>query len=382
MAALTTLLTTAPAALAQDTSDDALLQLTARYLQDRANRVTEQAASYGALTSVEATEPFQHRLSTESAELDRLRSLWKDTASELQGAHIEIKAPQIQRSNTKAVINFVERTELHFANRTSADSPASTSYKVGHTIDFVRTSTGWELAADVLDLPQNTVDPIPYFRPVKTGDAVPSAPPAGKPVPPSLRPATPPSPGIEKPAAPPLSAAASYSRQAMADYARKWALGRNPAYESFGNDCANFVSQSLRAGGWKNVANYHNTPDAWRHLVAAAGRQLNSNTWSVSHDQLYFGWTYSGRTRNIVGEPVYLGALVYADWATAGGGVGHDGHIDHAMIVSKVTDHWDWNQIYLSYHTTDTLDISMTQLYHKGGGDAVNYYFFDLNDAA
>lgn len=42
-----------------------------------------------------------------------------------------------------------------------------------------------------------------------------------------------------------------YDRQAAVAYARKWALGRNPAYYSFdalGGDCTNFVSQCLYAG--------------------------------------------------------------------------------------------------------------------------------------
>ena len=42
-----------------------------------------------------------------------------------------------------------------------------------------------------------------------------------------------------------------YDRKAAAEYARKWALGRNPAYYDFsriGGDCTNFASQCLYAG--------------------------------------------------------------------------------------------------------------------------------------
>ena len=41
-----------------------------------------------------------------------------------------------------------------------------------------------------------------------------------------------------------------YQRQKAADYAQKWAMGRNPQYldfEHLGGDCTNFASQSLRA---------------------------------------------------------------------------------------------------------------------------------------
>ncbi|MEV7606770.1 amidase domain-containing protein [Paenarthrobacter sp. NPDC089322] len=43
---------------------------------------------------------------------------------------------------------------------------------------------------------------------------------------------------------------AGYNYGAMTSYATSWAYGRNSAYRQFGNDCQNFVSQSLRAGGW------------------------------------------------------------------------------------------------------------------------------------
>lgn len=42
-----------------------------------------------------------------------------------------------------------------------------------------------------------------------------------------------------------------YDRQAAVAYARRWALGRNPAYydfENLGGDCTNFASQCLYAG--------------------------------------------------------------------------------------------------------------------------------------
>ena len=39
-----------------------------------------------------------------------------------------------------------------------------------------------------------------------------------------------------------------YNRQSAVEYARRWALGRNPAYydfEGIGGDCTSFVSQCL-----------------------------------------------------------------------------------------------------------------------------------------
>ena len=49
----------------------------------------------------------------------------------------------------------------------------------------------------------------------------------------------------------------AYDRGAAVAYARRWALGRNPAYfdfQSLGGDCTNFASQCLFAGA--GVMNY------------------------------------------------------------------------------------------------------------------------------
>ena len=63
-----------------------------------------------------------------------------------------------------------------------------------------------------------------------------------------------------------------YNREAAVAYARKWALGRNPAYynfENIGGDCTNFASQCIYAGaqimnftsvlGWYYRSSYDRT---------------------------------------------------------------------------------------------------------------------------
>lgn len=64
-----------------------------------------------------------------------------------------------------------------------------------------------------------------------------------------------------------------YDRNAAVAYARRWALGRNPAYydfEKIGGDCTNFASQSIYAGarimnykptfGWYYRSSYDRSP--------------------------------------------------------------------------------------------------------------------------
>jgi hypothetical protein len=61
----------------------------------------------------------------------------------------------------------------------------------------------------------------------------------------------------------PAQAWHAYNRTAAVQYADQWALGRNPAYQSFdnnGGDCTNFASQVIRAGG---AAYDYSGPSAW-----------------------------------------------------------------------------------------------------------------------
>ncbi|NLX79058.1 MAG: amidase domain-containing protein [Clostridiales bacterium] len=66
-----------------------------------------------------------------------------------------------------------------------------------------------------------------------------------------------------------------YNRDAVVEYAAKWALSRNPRYANFdgmGDDCTNFVSQCIYAGcrvmnytpiyGWYYI-NLNNRSPAW-----------------------------------------------------------------------------------------------------------------------
>jgi hypothetical protein len=49
----------------------------------------------------------------------------------------------------------------------------------------------------------------------------------------------------------------NYDRQAAVAYATQWATARNPGYYSYRTDCANFVSQSLSAGGIRMTGSWH-----------------------------------------------------------------------------------------------------------------------------
>ena len=51
-----------------------------------------------------------------------------------------------------------------------------------------------------------------------------------------------------------IARTSSYNSVSAIAYASKWTLVRNPVYPNLvDNDCTNFASQVLQAGGWKKM---------------------------------------------------------------------------------------------------------------------------------
>lgn len=63
-----------------------------------------------------------------------------------------------------------------------------------------------------------------------------------------------------------LKTSGGYNYTAMANYLEKYWKNYNTSYRDFsgkGGDCTNFVSQALRAGGWKDKSGYYKNSNYW-----------------------------------------------------------------------------------------------------------------------
>jgi len=109
-----------------------------------------------------------------------------------------------------------------------------------------------------------------------------------------------------------------YDRAAAAAYADRWALRTNPAYwSSTDSDCANFVSQCVRAGGLRPLR----APDAQWH---PNGLEFPSVAWvNVGRQRAAWSGRASGASKPYIagasrrppgdwapGDVVYLGNMV------------------------------------------------------------------------
>lgn len=143
------------------------------------------------------------------------------------------------------------------------------------------------------------------------------------------------------------STSGTFSRQAAADYAVTWWDSRNPSYRSFDADCTNFISQAMYAGGWTHVSGLYLNASAWWYNSLNQSRSwINVDYW---HD---FACVHSGRTTKLTNpKSLYVGEVLQVDFT-------NNSSKDHSMIVTTKSS----NDIFLTYHTNDTLDRSYNEL--------------------
>lgn len=156
--------------------------------------------------------------------------------------------------------------------------------------------------------------------------------------------------------------AQSYNRWAAVSYARQHAsadrgpdnnYAYNPSYKSYGNDCANFVSQCLRAGGWQDTGWFYYSDYNWFNNSGGFGYHQSTWSWFNATDLLWFSY-YSGRGYFINSwSQAQPGDIAFVNW---------DGSFPptHAVIISAVDA---WGNIYLAQHSNNRLDKPLWQYY-------------------
>ncbi|MBP2110647.1 amidase domain-containing protein [Paenibacillus silagei] len=175
----------------------------------------------------------------------------------------------------------------------------------------------------------------------------------------------------------PLAVSANgYDNIAARDYAYSWWNKRNPTYSTYyaekagcnvansscwsqWNDCTNFVSQAIYAGGMKFRTGSHVTADdAWRF-----GPLMPTHTWGGAQN-FYKHWSQRAGVASSV-TALQTGDAVNADF-------GADGHVDHTAIITKNTGNNNNNK-FLTQHTTDKKETSTLQDWFSAGYTVYGY---------
>lgn len=133
-----------------------------------------------------------------------------------------------------------------------------------------------------------------------------------------------------------------YNRIAAVVYARRWALGRNPAFYNFddiGGDCTNFASQCIYAGS--RVMNY--TPElGWFYRTA------NDRTPSWTGVEFLYNFLVNNKSVGPFGHEVSQNEVRPGDIVQLGSA---DGDFYHSPVIVAVRP-----TILVAAHTYDVLD--------------------------
>ena len=185
-------------------------------------------------------------------------------------------------------------------------------------------------------------------------------------------------------ARPSTSQTVRLNRAAIAAYAHQWTHDdrqypnntyTNPSYPYIvisgqREDCTNFTSQALRAGGWPevNVLNNGNDDHQWFHS-GFFGKP--SHTWANAQDFSIFIPSRATQVGSV--DQLQLGDIMQLDQ-------NGNGQWDHSVIVTRK----DRTGIYFTYHSTNTVDISYQALQARvrsaNPGKRSQYRFWHLKD--
>lgn len=138
-------------------------------------------------------------------------------------------------------------------------------------------------------------------------------------------------------------------------YAYSYAYNYNTAYREFkssgGNDCANFVSQALKVGGWTETAGTQARTSIYEWWYGAF---TQTYTWTSARD-LYNFAKQSSPYRTGAAQywsETLRGDIVFFDWTG-------DGSIDHSAVI---TGYLSNGEPLFSYHTTDRQNYALSSI--------------------
>ncbi|WP_165952566.1 amidase domain-containing protein [Kribbella albertanoniae] len=140
---------------------------------------------------------------------------------------------------------------------------------------------------------------------------------------------------------------AGYCYTCMVDYATRYWENYNSRYRSWSTDCTNFVSQTMRAGGWAyDYGLYTNNANWWYNSLN------QTRSWPAAENFSRFAPKRTSWLSNV--WKLKIGDVLLVDWDK-------NGNKNHAMVVTRKTS----SMIYLSYHTTDTINKPLTEVLRK-----------------
>ncbi|MFF8943386.1 amidase domain-containing protein [Streptomyces sp. NPDC014864] len=317
---------------------------------DRTNALVDQAKggddkqrTSGFSGRVRLSGTQSHQESSALAELRGRKSRLARLGEKYSAASTSVTLDATQVKGRSAKVAVTETTTLTY-EKVKGTEPKTTGFQAHHELTFKADRNGdWQLTGirdtDSGYLAVNQVAKPAVAAPDTAADDGPPE-------------ATRASTAWPAPAKAKNFSATGYDYKAMVAYAKKYWSNYNPDYPDFngqgaGGDCTNFVSQSLKAGGWKHVPGYTNDFHKW-----FGNSEIQSDSFVGVNE---FSWFALSSKRATSLANVYqadLGDVVQMDF-------NKDGSKDHTMIVTYRSPQ---GVPYVTYHSTNTYNRSVASL--------------------
>ncbi|MER6027992.1 amidase domain-containing protein [Streptomyces sp. NPDC001851] len=345
----------AGAAVTNDPTVDAATKATFQRLADAVFTDRTQALVDGAGSartrhasgfsgSVRLSGGQSHEQSSALGELRARRTRLAKLGEKYSDGSTKVTLDATEVHGRRAKVAVTETTTLTYQKRT-AKGPKTTGFQAHHELTFKADGHGdWQLTGirdtddGYLAVNQVAKPAIAKAKTTAADDGPPDAPRAATSWP--------------APSNPKNLTGGAYDYTAMVAYATKYWSHYNPAYPNYngetdGGDCTNFVSQSLKAGGWKHVPGYTNDFHKW-----FGNADIQSDSFVGVNE---FSWFALSSKRVTPLANVYqanLGDVIQMDF-------NRDGSKDHSMIV---TYRDRYGVPYVTYHSTNTYNRSVASL--------------------
>ncbi|MFB9236309.1 amidase domain-containing protein [Plantactinospora siamensis] len=327
------------------------------YFADRASRVTAAGPLATPIPQVAAQAALSRthgdRLAAVRAQLNHLHGGYRRAATSIQVGSVDTQGSRL-------IARVTEQTDLYYAVVAPGDVDHMT-YWVDHELELHRTGSTWRLAraqylpANPFSTPATQFeDELPADMRQLNARRAAGAATAGTAS--SRRPTS----NVRAAGAPsqvkfvdsgPVTLSGGYDYTAMVNYARAWATGRNPAYPSYSDDCTNFASQVMRAGGWQTVGSWpfssRSSNSNWWYGSYAS---TSSYTWGGAENWYWFA-TGSGRTYIIYMYDMGSGDVLQYDYD-------FDGNISHTQVCTGR----DSTGPLMTQHGSDYRDKRLTEI--------------------
>jgi hypothetical protein len=245
----------------------------------------------------------------------------------------------------KAEVAVTETTTLTY-RKVRGDEPGTTGFQAHHQLTFTAGARGdWQLTGIRNTDPAAGIavnQPAEPSAKTKVGtvaaDTMPNAPRAA-----TTR---------TTPAKAKNLTTGAFDYKAIATYAEKYWSTYNTAYPNFnghtgGGDCTNFVSQSLKAGGWKHVPGYVYDYTKW-----FGNAEIQSDSFVGVNEWSWFAQNSKRTTSLAYVYQMDVGDVLQMDFDK-------DGSKDHTMIVTYRSAQ---GVPYLTYHSVNTYRRSVASI--------------------